>query len=1151
MTAQVIRIGRPVNEAERWAIAYLQNTLPDEYTLLHGLEVQCDSGFFAVGIVVVTPFIVYLVETRGTCGLIEAYGGKWYPENYQPYASPLLKLRDHTRSFKELLTRSQFSQDDLSEVFIDAVIFLTAPDAVFHDPSGHDTSRVITRKNAAAFFCHPNTQETAQAHKEFSRNTALRQKKLIETLRRASRPRSGLLRYGRWEMTQEVPPSSPPKTQPDYTQLAPGTQLTSKYLVEKRLGQPGSFGVVYKVIDVLGDVSRALKIILRDPHSRLDRLKREYRALLRLPEHPNVVQVVDADFLPRGGPPFIVFAYLDGVNVQEMLENGLFSLEDARDLACQMADGLVHLHTHGVYHCDIKPQNLLWTEQGARLIDFNVSFSATVFGTVFNALSDSFTGSARRYLPPDVDLATAPSPDDLADRDLYALGVTLHEAVTSHPFWRTTGAGGAPAEHPGSFPESAMAGLAPEFAQLIRKTIAAKRKDRFASAIELQAGLREIRRARHRYDKTHPYTVFLAKDDSHPAQDRKDTQESTEKNAHDTTEAELSKNTNPYVSYLLTLYSQTKYTNTGTRGFDSRGAETYVETALDRDLKPAVFAGKFQDEKLRLVLITGNAGDGKTAFLQRLEQEAAGNGAVFAPPLVNGSRFTFQGRRYLTNYDGSQDEEGQGNDTVLQEFFAPFAGEDAGAWPRDEIRLIAINEGRLVDFFTSMRERFPRLARVVHAGLAGGLFAHGVIAVNLNLRSLVVSPRPTRGQEADSHGHDDSIFTRLIRRLTQAAFWQPCRQCDLQDRCYALHNARTFQDKTAGPKVVERLRTLYTLTHLRAQMHITLRDLRSGFAYMLVGNRNCQEIHELYRAGDRDAILQGFYFNSWMGGDAASADRLLHLLKGVDVGQETDPRLDRVLDFTSPADNPNLFRFDDRSHYDRHSLEHFFHNLPRDFSAQSPAYRAHKHQRYVAMTKRREFFERRDYSWQQMLPYRSATRMLSLVQEKTAVQSIFARVLRAINRGEGLPHPERLGEKLALQVRAVAQGTIRTYRVFAAECFSLTLRNTTNRSRFVEHMPAGLVLSYQGPAGNKAELPINLDLFEMLERVGDGYRPSVEEEQGYGLHLTVFKNLLGSEPYREVLLTTTAHDFYRIECHNDGSLEMSELASPSGYEGDA
>ena len=44
----------------------------------------------------------------------------------------------------------------------------------------------------------------------------------------------------------------------------------------------------------------------------------------------------------------------------------------------------------------------------------------------------------------------------------------------------------------------------------------------------------------------------------------------------------------------------------------------------------------------------------------------------------------------------------------------------------------------------------------------------------------------------------------------------------------------------------------------------------------------------------------------------------------------------------------------------------------------------------------------------------------------------------------------------------------------------------------------------------------------MLQRLNDGYRPSVEEEQGYYLSLAVFKNVLGSAPYQEVLLSTRA-----------------------------
>ena len=60
------------------------------------------------------------------------------------------------------------------------------------------------------------------------------------------------------------------------------------------------------------------------------------------------VKVIDADFVPGNGPPFIVFEYIDGLDVGEMIEGSLFGPEDALELARQVASGLVHLHEASV-----------------------------------------------------------------------------------------------------------------------------------------------------------------------------------------------------------------------------------------------------------------------------------------------------------------------------------------------------------------------------------------------------------------------------------------------------------------------------------------------------------------------------------------------------------------------------------------------------------------------------------------------------------------------------------------------------------------------------------------------------------------------------------------------------------------------------------
>jgi serine/threonine protein kinase len=1382
--ATVIPIGEPVNEAERQAIAYLRDHLPASYLVLHNFEIVRDGVTFEVDVAIIAPHAVYLVDVKGTRGLIDVYGPKWYPEGRQPFSSPLAKLRAHAKAVKGIITGSQPGRRDLEDIYVDAAVVLTSPDATLVDQGGRDASNVTTMKKAAAFF-----QNSTRIPAGKSKNIGVHTNIILKALQGVAKARSGPLRFGNWQVleklggtdsyveyrafntivgqratalirayqadpyrpqeerakqkllistayrtlssmpghpsivavrdffaseaedkyflvTEDVPgqalrlhiekptlaltldqkntiagdlltalghlathkvvhrnispsnilvgtdgrvritgfdfarpgtdhshtiaqeivddlepkymapeihgepgaatpasdlfsvglvlhelftgerpfktpselfeqeavfavkpsaarpelpkgfdgclqklctfePSERPtpdsvlaelkvlagpaeavasgrasapspvveavRHQLDYTNLISQTQLTSKFVVERRLGKPGSFGVVYKVIDTLGDVSRAIKLVLRDRVSVIDRLKKEYKTLLQIRDnpHPNVVKVIDADIIP-GGPPYLVFEYVDGLDVGEMIESNLFAPEDALELGRQVTSGLVHLHAASVFHCDIKPRNLLWTDRGAMIIDFNVA--------VFGASGDRGGGS-RRYLPPDLDLEAVTSQSALADRDLYALGLTLYEAVTGRYPWNNAQVPppGKPASDPREL--SNLADIAPDLVDVMLKAIAPKRADRFATAADLKSALAAVRAARRAPQPLTPVPVAWGV----PGEGGNGNRNGT---GNVGSGAPIPPNTNPYVRHLLTVYSQSKHSNAGTRGLDVISEQTYVETALDRDLLPSVLSGEFS-----LVIISGNAGDGKTAFLQMLERRAADEQAIVDHSLPNGARFELHGRTFLSNYDGSQDEGDEKNDDVLRAFLAPFKGNDATGWATSkETRLIAINEGRLVDFLQANRADFPALASLVKEGLRTGEPADGVAVVNLNLRSVVVDPQ----------GFDNSILERLVNRMTHEKFWEPCHGCDLKERCYAFHNAQTIQDETAGKHVVERLKSLYAITHLRGRLHITLRDLRSALAFTLVGTRDCDEIHELYRKGQRDEIVQGFYFNSWKGGDAPNADRLLTLLSEVDVAEADDPRLDRALDFVSPTEDRTLFRLERRGHYDRDILRSLYDELPRDVSGRASQHRADTHKRFVAMARRRAFFERRDTGWRSMLPYKTADELLSVVRGERRPEGLLEPLLVAINRGEGLTHPERIGNNLALEVRRVEAGSVRSYRLYPRERFSLALNNQALRSRFVEHMPTGLVLRYKDDkAGLNAELLVSLDVYEMLRRLNEGYRPSVEEEQGYYLSLAVFKNLLGSAPYQEVLLSTSGHDFYRVARHADGRLEMT------------
>lgn len=1363
--AKVIAIGQPSNDAERKAIAYLRDHLPDNFTILHNFELKQRELWFEIDVTIIAPHAIYVVDVKSTFGEIHVEGNKWHPEGRQPFTSPVPKLRTNAKVLKSLIANTP----ERRKLYVDAVVLLTAPDAHLNDPSGRDTPSVCSLQGCESFF-----QDTSRLPFQPPTSTLPHEGAIRQAIQGRARPRTGQPTFGNWKcdermggnenfteyrafnwyagpaagyvllraykadpylpseeraaqtkrisnafralntlpshpaipavrdffstegeelfilVTQDAPgqalrlylkkpnlaltfdqktrvvrdllsalahihangvihraicPSTiiigtdaqtrlvdfdfartsgdrsftvgkeaieaveqqylapevygdPANSGPlsdvysaglviyelftsepafkdlseaieqsavfvqkpsqhginvptgfdewlqrlcefeptnrlrahdalkqfeellspaqqitleitssrspiDYTKLPTGFILRGKYSVERPLGKPGGFGVVYKVIDTLGDLARVIKIYTVNVD---ERMRQEYQTLLRIPPHPNVVKVIDGDYLDGGGPPYVVFEYLEGTDVKELIERRSLSLNDVAKLGQEVAEGLLHLHRNHAFHLDIKPANLLWTDQGVKIIDFNVAVLAGLPFEVF--------GGTRKYLPPDLDFSAEQTDPVRADRDVYALGIALYEAITGNYPWAnsTIPLPGQPARDPREF--AGYADLSQGLVVVLTRAIAPRRVERFGSADSFLKAWQAINEFRQ------PKATSSASS-------------TTTKFGDMTGGSKPRPNTNPFVSYLLTLYSQSQLSNAGTRGLDKQAEQIYVDTAMDRVLAPAVLEGKF-----RLVIISGNAGDGKTAFLQTIENNARKRGEGVTPlPSGNGSTFKHNGRRFVSNYDGSQDEGEKINESVLLEFFGPFEGTSSQAWPDLETRVVAINEGRLIDFLETNSERFQRLKEIVQDGLKTSKTEDGVVVINLNLRSVV----------AETPGMGASILHRLIGRLTSSKFWAPCENCDLREKCYAYHNARTFQDPVGGPQVMERLTTLYTLTHLRGKMHVTLRDLRSALAFMLVGTKDCDEIHALYESGERLEIARGFYFNSWMGGGRPQEDRLIRLLQGVDVGLVSDPKLDRAFDFRAP-DMPNwLVDFEHRGQYDKEILRRAYLNLPSD-PAGPNADRLRKHREYVAMLRRLHFFESRDQSWRSLLPYRSGEKMLALIRGEEDMHVAGEHLIRAISRGEGLFDPHRLQGKLALQVRQVDGGTIKSYRVFDGEHFTLTMKSRSTESPYIEVFPSGLVLRYSDATGLHAELDIGLDVFEMLERLNQGYRPTVDEIQGYYLSLMVFKNILGSAPYQGVLLTTTGHEFYAIEREPDGGLQMflAEAASGNG-----
>ena len=88
--------------------------------------------------------------------------------------------------------------------------------------------------------------------------------------------------------------------------------------------------------------------------------------------HPNICTIHDIETAPDG-QLFIVMAYYEGQTLKQRLASGPLAVDEALDIATQIADGLAKAHAQGVVHRDVKPGNVMLTEDGVRIVDFGLA----------------------------------------------------------------------------------------------------------------------------------------------------------------------------------------------------------------------------------------------------------------------------------------------------------------------------------------------------------------------------------------------------------------------------------------------------------------------------------------------------------------------------------------------------------------------------------------------------------------------------------------------------------------------------------------------------------------------------------------------------------------------------------------------------------
>jgi serine/threonine protein kinase/tetratricopeptide (TPR) repeat protein len=271
-------------------------------------------------------------------------------------------------------------------------------------------------------------------------------------------------------------------------------QRVLHYEVLEKLGE-GGMSVVYKALDHKLNRFVALKFLQRgdagSPEFR-QKLQREANAISAL-NHPNIATIHDVHFL--SDQSFLVLEYLAGGTLRTHMSKArnsgrLLSISEVLEYAKQAAEGLAYAHRKGIIHGDIKPGNLMLTEDGRlKITDFGLSrledeAQPQAGGVVEGTVS---------YMAPEQVLG---EPSD-ARSDVYSFGLVLFELSTNRlPFVAATEAGllkqivNDTAPPLRKFRPDAPAALE----QIIAKALARRREDRYQSMPDLLEDLTQLRR---------------------------------------------------------------------------------------------------------------------------------------------------------------------------------------------------------------------------------------------------------------------------------------------------------------------------------------------------------------------------------------------------------------------------------------------------------------------------------------------------------------------------------------------------------------------------------------------------------------------------------------------------------------------------------
>ena len=862
------------------------------------------------------------------------------------------------------------------------------------------------------------------------------------------------------------------------------------YRIVSRLGS-GSIGTTFKVVEIDPATGEDLGAYVAKAVHDEETAKRVMRAYSLVRSHLrhsglSTIYQFATDWQDNGfsalmawieGEPLSEYAGLLSILAEDLQEPSIETLA-VRWLrtAC---DALNTLHRSGLVHGDVSPRNIIVCGSDLVLTDYDC---VTKVGE-----RPASPGTVVYCSPSFAEEGTA-APSD----DIYALAASFfHMWFERPPFqYDDTLAKERGLNWTGMDREAL-----PLFAGFLDRATAPESTKRYQTVAEALADLGVPERESADNPSappvsTRPFHAHAEPTSVHEAALEYETADASETaggsgEAHDQRPLETrTANHVPWLKSLLQSYPGSPWGNSETRGLDTDFAEeTYVETNLEQALYGDIVEGR-----ICLVVLCGNAGDGKTALLQHLAGSLDLGRRQSATRILKGR--LEDGRTVRMNLDGSASWRGRSADDLLNECFAPFHDGPS----ETNVLLLAINDGRLLEWIEDAEEARGRtpltkalLDQLEDPTVSGP--AH-IRFVNLNQRSLV-------GSWAGDGKFDTSFLERLVDYLygayRAAETWKPCLSCSAQHSCEVHRATRLFAPaEVPGAPLERRARARARLfealqaVHLRGETHITVRELRATLVYILFGVHYCDDYHE-----GQDSTT--YAERAFAPESPARQGEVLADLVRYDPGLETHPQVDRRL-LARQADGMAAPRFPDLSLESARRRAYFewtvddLHEVTEDDAA-------------LGLAQGRHIRLFRD-----------------LATQKTANDPTIARRLcNGISRLESLP-PQALDRQGVVPLRITPRTPTETAfwvdKPLAA--FSLIPANPTG-GHGVEHLHREAHLVYRYNDGRNEKLRLGADLFHLLLELGDGFQLGDVSTDDTFAQLSIFVQRLVQEDHRRAL----------------------------------